>query len=196
MQVKDFFRLWFLGMIRPSAAFDELRKKPAPQWGFWAILVRFVVTSLTSILALYLLNQQPFVEPYLTFLQADQYYAAEIFFLPVFGLAGWLLSGALVYLILRLAGKQSSIDWILNVIGWGLLVVMPAVWLLDWVSIALDVYGSGVTPAIHAVISLWEVALIGIGLSKAKGVGFWSGCLYGLIIKGGVYIPLAMVFVR
>lgn len=194
--MKAFFRLWLLGMVKPSAMFDELGGKPAPLWGFWAIMVRFVVTSLTSILALYLLEMQPFVEPYLTFLPADQYYAAEVFFLPLFGLAGWLLSGALVHLILRLTGKQSSIDWILNVIGWGLLVVMPVVWLLDWGSIGLDVYGGGVTPAIHAVISIWEVVLLGVGLSKKEGVGFWSGCLLGLIVKGGVYIPLAMIFVR
>ena len=65
-----------------------------------------------------------------------QYYRAQVFFLPVFGLAEWLLSGGVVHLILRLAGVQSGFDWILNVIGWGLLTVMPAVWLLDWTSIA------------------------------------------------------------
>lgn len=196
MQAKTFFCLWLLGIIKPSTAFDELRRKPAPLWGFWAIVVRFVITSLTTILALHLLNRQPFVEPYLTFLPVDQYYAAEVFFLPVFGLAGWLLSGALVHLILRLTGKQNSIDWILNVIGWGLLVVMPVVWLLDWVSIGLGVFGVGVIPAIHAIISIWEVVLMGVGLSKLEDVGFWSGCLLGLIVKGGIYIPLALIFVR
>jgi hypothetical protein len=191
-----FFRLWLLGIAKPSVAFDELKRRPAPSWGFWAIVVRFVITSLTSILALHLLNREPFVKPYLTFLRTDQYYAAEVFFLPVFGLAGWLLGGGVVHLILRLAGKQSSFDWILNVIGWGLLTVMPAVWLLDWVSIALDVYGGGLTPVVHAAISVWEVVLFGVGLSKMEGVGFWTACLLGLIVKGGVYIPLAMVFVR
>lgn len=191
-----FLQLWLLGITNPSAAFDELRGKPAPSWGLWAILVRFVVTSLTSILALLLLDQRPFIDSYLTFLPADRYYAAEVFFLPLFGLAGWLLGGAVVHLILRLAGRQSSFDWILNVIGWGLLIVMPAVWLLDWVSIALDIYGVGLVPLVHALISIWEVALFGVGLSKMEGIEFWPACLLGLIVKGGVYIPLAAIFVR
>jgi len=191
-----FFRLWLRGITNPRAAFDELGQKPAPAWGFWAIVVRFVITSLTSILALHLLNRQPFVDSYLTFLPADRYYAAQIFFLPIFGLAGWLLGGAVVHLLLRLAGKPSSLDWILNVIGWALLTVMPAVWLLDWIAIALDVYGAGLTPLVHAAISLWEVALIGVGLSKMEGIRFWPACLLGLIVKGGVLIPLAAIFVR
>jgi hypothetical protein len=191
-----FFRLWLCGITNPRAAFDELAHKPAPSWGLWAILVRFVITSLTSILALHLLEREPFVDSYLTFLPPDRYYAAEIFFLPVFGLAGWLLGGGVVHLILRLAGKPSSLDWILNVIGWALLTVMPAVWLLDWISIALNVYGVGVTPVIHAVISIWEVALMGVGLSKMEGLRFWPAFLLGLIVKGGVLIPLAALLVR
>ena len=155
----DLFRLWFLGIINPSAAFDELKQKPAPQWGLWAILIRFVVTSLTSILSLHLLDRRPFVDSYLTFLSEENYYAAEVFFLPVFGLAGWLLGSGVVHVILRLAGKKSQFDWILNVIGWGLLVVMPVVWVLDWVSIALDIYGAGLIPVIHALVSVWEVVL-------------------------------------
>jgi len=191
-----FFRLWFLSIINPSGAFDQLRKKPAPAWGFWAILVRFVVTSLTSILTLYLLDRRPFVDSYLTFLPAESYYAAEVFFLPVFGLAGWVLSSGVVHVILRLAGRESDFDWILNVVGWGLLVVMPAVWLLDWITIGLDVYGEGLTPAIHALISVWEVALFGVGLSKMEPLRFWPACLLGLVVKAGVYIPLAIIFVR
>jgi len=177
----SFFRLWFLGIINPSEAFDQLRKKPAPAWGFWAILVRFIVTSLTSILALYLLDRRPFVDSYLTFLSAERYYAAEVFFLPVFGLAGWVLSSGVVHVILRLAGRESDFDWI---------------WLLDWITIGLDVYGEGLTPAIHALISVWEVALFGLGLSKMEPLRFWPACLLGLVVKAGVYIPLAMIFVR
>lgn len=192
----NFVQLWLLGLVNPSRAFDELRKKPAPFWGFWAILVRFVPTSLTSTLALHLLGRTPFAPSYLTFLSTENYYTVEIFFLPVFGLAAWLLGSAVVHLCLRLAGRPSSFDWVLNVIGFGLLIVMPAVWLLDWLSIALNVYGRGITPVIHVLLSLWEVALFGIGLSKMEGLHFWPACLLGLIFKGGVYIPLAILFVR
>jgi hypothetical protein len=190
------FRVWLLGITNPSVAFDELRKKPAPAWGLWAILIRFVITSLTSILALYLLDRRPFINSYLTFLSEENYYAAEIFFLPLFGVGGWILGSGVVHVILRLAGKDSQFDWILNVVGWGLLIVMPVVWLLDWTSIALDIYGVGLIPLLHALVSVWEVALFGVGLSKMEGVGFWPGFVLGLIVKGGVYIPLAAVFVR
>jgi hypothetical protein len=55
----------------------------------------------------------------------------EIIFLPIFGEGAWLLSSVLVYLILRISGQVSPIDWIMNVIGFSLLAVMPIVWMLD-----------------------------------------------------------------
>ena len=192
----SFIQVWLLGIVNPSRAFDELRTKPAPAWGLWAVLLRFIPTALTSTLALHLLGRTPFAPSYLTFLSTEDYYGAEIFFLPVFGLAAWLLGSAVVHLCLRLVGRPSSFDWVLNVIGFGLLIVMPVVWFLDWLSIALNLYGAGVIPVIHALVSLWEVALIGVGLSKMEGLHFWPGCLLGLIFTGGVYIPLAILFVR
>ena len=192
----NFIQVWLLGLVNPSRAFDEVRKKPAPLWGFWAILVRYVVTALTTTLALHLLGRTPFVPSYLTFLPTENYFTAEIFFMPVFGLAVWLLGSAVVHLCLRLAGRPSGFDWILNVIGFALLIVMPVVWLLDWLSVALNVYAAGVIPVIHVLLSLWEVALIGIGLTKLEGLHVLPACLLGLIFIGGVYIPLAILFVR
>ena len=83
----NFVQVWLLGLASPSRAFDELKTKPAPLWGFSAVLIRFTVTSLTTILALHLLGRVPFTPSGLTFLATDKYYAAEIFFLPMFGLA-------------------------------------------------------------------------------------------------------------
>jgi len=191
-----FIGIWFQGLYNPSRAFKRLQPKPAPSWGMWAILVRFVITSLTSILALRLLNRTPFHPSYLTFLAADQYYTAEIFFLPIFGLAGWLLSSALVHLILRGMEKESDFDWILNVVGFGLLIPMPVTWLVDWTAIALNVYGGGMTPLIHALISVWEIALIGVGLAKMEEARSWIYILLAVLVKVGVYIPLAAVFIR
>jgi hypothetical protein len=61
--------------------FDELRHKPAPFWGMWAVLILFIVTSLTTTLALSLLGLLPFAPSNLTFLPTEDYYKAEIFFL-------------------------------------------------------------------------------------------------------------------
>jgi hypothetical protein len=192
----SFLRIWIQGLYNPLRAFRRLQPRPAPYWGLWAILLRFGVTALTSILALRILNRTPLYPSSLTFLPTDQYYTAQIFFLPLFGLACWLLSGALVHLILRGIGRRSDFDWILNVVGFGLLIPMPVTWLVDWVSIAFDIYGRGFTPLIHSLVSLWEIALIAMGLARMEETRPWVYVLLAALVKIGVYIPLAALFVR
>ena len=192
----EFLRVWFAAIARPGRAFDTLEEKPAPGWGLASILVRFVGTALTSILALRLLDSRPFVPSYLTFLDDSNYYRAEVFFLPVFGISAWLLSSALVHLILRISGRESRFDGILNVVGFSLLVVMPVVWLLDWSGIALGFYGAAFTIPIHTGISIWEVALMAIGFRRLGNLGWPAALALGLLVKAGVCIPLAAIFVR
>ena len=194
--MQGFLRIWFLAIARPSAAFRELEEKPAPQWGFVSILVRFIVTALTSILALRLLNRRPFVPSYLAFLEDANYYRAEILFLPIFGIGAWLLSSALAHLILRISRRESDIDRIMNVVGFSLLVVMPLVWLLDWTGIAFGYYGATFTIPIHAGVSVWEVVLMGMGFKRMCGLSWVATMLLGLVVKAGVYIPLAAIFIR
>lgn len=194
--MKEFVKIWLLALTKPGTAFARLEAKSAPAWGFVSILARFIVTAITSILALYLIDFQPFVPSYLTFLNNANYYRAEIFFLPVFGLGAWLLSSALTHLILRLSGRNSSIDWIMNVIGFSLLVVMPVVWLLDWAGIAGGFYGAAFTIPIHIGISIWEVGLMGIGFKRMDRMSWASSLLLGFIVKAGVFIPLAAIFIR
>jgi hypothetical protein len=194
--MKAFFKIWFLAILYPREAFHRLEWKPAPAWGFVSILVRFIGTSLTSILALRMLDYRPFVSSYLSFLTDADYYHAEVFFLPIFGLGAWLLSSSLVHVILRISGQGSDIDWIMNVIGFSLLVVMPVVWLLDWTGIAFGFYGATFTIPIHAGISVWEVGLMGAGFKRMGGLSWPSAWVLGLVVKAGVYIPLAALFVR
>ena len=102
----------------------------------------------------------------------------------------------MVHLILRGIGRESDFDWILNVIGFGLLIPMPLTWLVDWSAIALDIYGRGITPLIHSLISLWEIALISVGLAKMEEARPLIYILLAVLVKVGVYIPLAAIFVR
>jgi hypothetical protein len=194
--VREFLRMWLLAMVRPREAFDRLWGVPAPHWGLYATLLRFIGTAVTSILALHLLNRHPFVPPYVTFLNEAAYYRAEVFFLPLFGIVAWLLSSALVHLILRLARIESHIDWVMNVVGFSLLVVMPVVWLVDWATIAIGVYGANFTIPIHAAVSIWEVALMAIGFKRIEPLSWSTSAILGFIVKAGVYIPLAAIFVR
>jgi hypothetical protein len=194
--LKAFLQLWWLAIIRPRRAMARLLDKPAPAWGLYATLVRFAGTAASSILALALLDRRPFVPSYLTFLQEEEYYRAEIFFLPLFGIAAWLLSGALVHVILRLSRGGGDVDRVLNVIGFSLLVVMPVVWLVDWTAIALDVYGASFTIPVHAAVSLWEIALMAIGFRRMDRLSWIAAVALGFVVKAGVYIPLAAVFIR
>jgi hypothetical protein len=64
----NLLELWWAGVVHPAQAFEEVRKKPAPAWGFRVVLLFNLVISLTSLLALYLLGRQPFLPSWLTFL--------------------------------------------------------------------------------------------------------------------------------
>lgn len=190
-----FLQVWLLGLIDPSRAFDELRSKPAPIWGLWAVLIRFAITSLTTTLILYLLNHTPFEPSHLTFLATENYYATEIFFLPVFGLAIWLLGSAIVHLILRLTRQTSDFDRILNILGMGLLIPMPVIWVWDWAIIALNLYQMMIMAISHSLFALWGVLLYSIGFKQILGLR--TIIAIGLsVIFTIVYISLAIVFVR
>jgi hypothetical protein len=79
----NFVRVWLLGVIHPGRSLDELKGKPAPQWGLWAVVMRFVTTALIETFPLYVLGREPFAPSYLTFLATKTYYRAEVFFLSV-----------------------------------------------------------------------------------------------------------------
>lgn len=126
----NFVLLWIRGIVHPLKTFAELKNKPAPLWGLRAVLTRFVGGSAIGVVLLFLLpNRRPFERPYFTFLSEETYYTAQIFISPLFGIGIWLLMCSIVHLILRTSGKASDFDKILNIIGFGMLVPMPIVWI-------------------------------------------------------------------
>jgi len=82
------------------------------------------------------------------------------------------------------------------VIGFSLLVVMPVVWMLDRAGIAFGFYGATLTISIHAGVSIWEVVLMAIGFERLGNLGWAAALPLALVVKAGVYIPLAAIFVR
>ncbi|MEW6195001.1 MAG: hypothetical protein AB1521_07595 [Bacteroidota bacterium] len=191
----NFIRVWFLGLINPSKAFEILKSKPAPMWGFWAVLIHFVVTSLTSILASHLLGRLPFESSYLTFLSMENYYLIEIFFLPAFGFTVWLLGSAIVHITLRLTKKASDFDLILNIIGFGFLIPMPVIWLWDWTMIALNSCELTVMAVSHSSFAFWEAILFSVGFKKILGLRLLLAVSLAIITMT-VYVLLAIIFVR
>jgi hypothetical protein len=191
----DFLRIWLLGITAPSRIFYTLGDKPAPFWGMSAVLIRFVVTSLTSILSLYLLGRLPFAPSRLSFLPVENYYRAEIFFLPFWGLGIWLLMGGITHLAIRLFGKRNDFDRILNIIGLGMIVPMPVLWLFDWTAIGLDFYGLMPQAVSHSIAQTWEAGVEAVGFKKLLGLGLPFAVALAVIINA-VYILLAMIFIR
>ncbi len=191
----SFARIWILGLHDPWRSFSELRAKPAPLWGLRAILIRWLVTSLTTTLALHLLGRVPFTPSRLTFLTPQDYYLAQIFFLPVFGVAIWLLGGSLVHLLVRLSGRSGDFDRVLNVIGMAMLIPSPVVWLWDWSMIALSWYRLTIMAVSHSLFALWGAALYAIGLRRVLGLGWLPAGLLAAALTAG-YISLAALFVR
>ncbi len=56
---------------------------------------------------------------------------AQVFFLPIFGVTIWLLMSAFAHVALRLAGKSSDFDLVLNIVGMGMLIPMAVTWAWD-----------------------------------------------------------------
>jgi len=190
-----FFRVWLSGYRSPSHVIEGLRGRPAPQWGFYAQLTRAVLDSLLLYVPLALMGREPSTHPYVTFLSADRCYAASALFMPIFLLLHWLLLCALVHLMLRLAGRRSQIDLIMNVTGMTALVVGAFLLVWDWAYVLLGFRDPVILGVSHLIFDVWGIAITVVGFKRLLGVPVWLG-----IVLNGVWlavgVPLAMIFVR
>jgi hypothetical protein len=191
----SFVQVWLSGLINPVRSLDELKGKPAPQWGLLAVLIRFIPTSLIVTLPLFLLGREPFYSSSLTFLATNNYYMAQVFFLPIFGLTIWLLMSACAHVVMRLAGKGSDFDLVLNIVGMGMLIPIPVVWVWDVTMIALNLYLLPVMAISHTLFQLWEASIEAVGFIKILRLRVVPAVFLSLIINA-IYIALAAVFIR
>jgi hypothetical protein len=191
----SFVQVWLSGIINPTRSFEELKGKPAPNWGFWAVLIRFIPTSIIVILPLYLLRREPFTPSSLTFLATSNYYMALLFILPIFGVMIWLLMSALAHIVLRLAGKSSDFDQVLNIIGLGMLIPMPVIWIWDITMIALNLYLLPVMAVSHTIFQLWEASIEVVGFIKLLRLRVVPAVCLALVINA-IYIAVAAIFIR
>ena len=188
-------KLWFYGAVRPFKMTAELAEISSPVCGLSAVLLRFIATSLTTILALYLLGKAPFAPSEFVGLPLHNYYFAEMFFLPLFGIAAWLLMASVAHMTMRLAGRESDFDRILNTIGMGMLVPMPILWVWDWTAIAFDLYKITIMAITHTAAQVWEAAVEAIGFMKILKLKTPLAIGLSLTINV-IYIALAMLFIR
>ncbi len=102
---------------------------------------------------------------------------------------------AIVHLVLRLAGNVSDFDQVLNIVGMGMLIPMPLVWLWDWMMIALNLYQMTMMAVSHGFFQLWETIIESIGFMRILGLGASNAIGLALVING-VYVLLAIIFIR
>lgn len=191
----SFFRTWLTGYVNPSRMVQGLTGRPAPHWGLYAQLLRALLDSLLLYLPLHLMGRAPATPSYLTFLPTESYYLALTLLAPLFLVGQWLLLGAGTHLILRLLGRHSDVDQILNVTGMAALVVGAFLVIWDWLWI-----GAGWEHAIalgisHLVLDIWGIVITALGFERTMGVPIWLGTILSLttIVVG---VPLAAVFMR
>jgi len=185
----SFVRVWFTGYYNPVKMIEQLRSKPAPHWGFYGQFLRAALDSLLLYLPVALMGRIPPTPSNLSFLSTEQYYGHLIWLSPIILGADWLLASAFTQVVLRLAGRQSDFDQILNIGGMATIVVGAFILVWDWAWFAMggvNQYFMGIT---HLAISLWAVVIGAIGLKRILGVPIWLG-----VILTFLGIPIAMPF--
>jgi hypothetical protein len=190
-----FIRVWLTGYYNPVKMIEALRSKPAPHWGFYGQLLRAALDSLLLYLPVALMGRVPPTPSYAPFLPTERYYWHLIWIAPVVLGAVWLLSSAFTHLVLRLGGRPSDFDQILNIVGMATLVVGAFLVVWDWVWFALggtNQYFLGIS---HLVIDLWGVGITAIGLKRILEVPLWLGTTLSLL-SIPISLPLAIMFMR
>jgi len=190
-----FLRAWLLGYSSPAKLVEALRDKPAPQWGFYAQTLRALMDGLLLYLPLSLMERQPSIPSYLTFLPPERYFTALVWLGPIFLLGQWLLLSALIHLALRLSGRVSSIDLILNLTGMAALVVGFVLLIWDWIWVLAgwrNPYALGVS---HLVFDVWAILITVLGFHRLMGVPVKVAIALNVLwLAAGV--PLAMLIMR
>ncbi len=188
----NLLHLWWTGLTSPRRAFAELHSRPAPQWGFWVVLVFNLAISATTLVR-YLLGQDLLMPSALTFLPSEKYLLAEVFFLPPLRVLHWLLSAAVLHLGLRLTRHPGGFDQLLNMGGLGYLIVMPFILVTDWLFISVDRYD--IAEFVHSLTLPWALILTVIGLNERLGVK--AAAAWGLaLLSTPLTLPLLAIFAR
>jgi len=191
----NYVKLWFTAYVNPRRFADELKKAPAPSWGFLAALQRGLMDSLLIYLPVYLLGRVPPTPSNLSFIPTEKYYGALIILSPLVLIAELLLSSSLMHLILRLSKRRSDIDILLNISGFIALAIGSVIILWDafWLVVGgMTQYSMGIS---HLIIDIWAIAITTVALKRILDVPAWLGIL--LNIAGiAVSMPLAIMFMR
>lgn len=192
--VRELARWWVHGLVNPVAVMRALPGAGWPKAGLVAVVTRFTVQDLVETLPLALLGRRPFIPAKLP-VRPEHHYRAQLVFLPVFGIGQWLLMGGTAHGLLRLTGERPDLSRVLDVIGVGMLVPMPPLWLCDMALIAADRFRLPELAIVNPTVQLWETALFGIGFRTVLGVS-WPRAMSAGLAASVVYVLGASRFLR
>ncbi|QNN54340.1 hypothetical protein [Nocardioides mesophilus] len=187
-------RWWRRAALHPVTVMGSLPSNGPPRLGLKAVTIRFAIQDLAQTLPLALLDRRPFTPSRLP-IHPEHHYRAQLFLLPLFGWAEWLLMGGAGYAVLRLSGERADISRVLDVIGLGMLIPMPPLWLADGALIAADRFDLPELGFVNVPVQLWETTLFAIGLHTALDVPWRRAVPAGLAVSA-VYVLGASRYVR
>ncbi len=190
-----FLDVWLTGYVRPLAVGDKLAGCPAPHWGFYAQAIRAALDSLLLYLPLALMGRQPSTPLAFTLLPAATYYRTAVGLGPLVLLAQWLIGGAVAHVVLRLAGRRSDIDRILNLTGFAALTIGAFLLGWDWLWFWVGPRSPVLLGTSHLVADGWAVAIVVAGLKRRLDVPVGLGLLAYLLAMAAAF-PLGVLFMR
>lgn len=182
------------GIVDPAAAMRSLPAGGAPEVGLAAVLVRFAVQDLVETLPLALLGRRPFL-PAKVPIRPEHHYRAQLLFLPALGVGQWLVMSSAAHGLLRLTGRAADLRRVMDVIGVGMLVPMPTLWIADAALIATDRFGMPALGFVNVPVQVWETALFAVGLHTAQDVP-WRPAVLAALVASTVYVLGASQLVR
>ncbi len=191
----SYIRVWLTGYYNPAKMMEELRYKPAPLWGFFGQLLRALLDSLLLYLPLALMGLVPPTPSNISVLPTEQYYYHLIWLSPLVLGAAWLIGSAFIHVVLRLSGRRSDFDQILNIGGMVALIVGAFILFWDWAWFSIggvDQYFLGFS---HLAISVWGVVIGTIGLKRILAVPVWLGALLSFLTIP-ISLPFGIMFMR
>jgi hypothetical protein len=176
-----FLRTWLVGYYSPARVVEGLTEAPAPQWGVYGQVLRGLLDGLLLYLPLALLGRQPSTPPYLSVFRAEGYYGTLVWLAPPFLVGQWLFLSALVHVLLRLLGRPSDLDQILNITGMAALIVGAFLVVWDWVWIVAGWHSEVLLGLSHMVLVIWAAVITVLGLKRILDVPVWLGVALNVV---------------
>jgi hypothetical protein len=191
----NFAQVWLAGYASPGKFIGALKGSPAPQWGFYAQVLRSLMVSLLLYLPLAIMGRQPPTSSFLTFIPTVNYYTALIWLTPLVFMTEWLLGASVIHVFLRLRKMSSDIDQILNITGMASLVIATVLIGWDWLWFIIGGTNQYILGTSHLLIDLWWFVIVVTGLKQLSGIPVRLGLILTLLAFATA-MPFAVLFMR